>query len=94
MATVQKTITAEDTWTDWLPFRGSGRHEFALDIAGTFSATVTVQIRRSNGDAVIDLEDFTEAAARIGENVGSFDIRAGVKAGNFTSGEINVELND
>lgn len=96
MPTKNAIITGADQWTDWLELRGDGRQFFSVDIDADapFVATLTVQMRRAdNITKVKDLETYTDVDSRVGEGVGSFDVRVGCKAGDYTSGTIDVEIN-
>lgn len=88
---VTASITAENTFTDWLAFGGRGQESAQLAISGSFTATVTVQYRRRGG-AAIDLEQYTAPAVRIVDIVGTGDLRVGVKTGDFGSGTVAVSL--
>lgn len=92
---VQSSVTAEDTFTDSILVTGvDTSREFTRSIAGTWVATVTMQ--RSVDDATwVDVGTFTANTS------GTFDdgldnveyyYRIGVKAGEFTSGTIQLGL--
>jgi hypothetical protein len=84
---VTATITAEDEWTDSIRISGA----FDLSIAGTFTATVTVQ--RSYDNATWrDVDTFTKETEEVGWQSEIAWYRAGVKATEFTSGTITVSL--
>lgn len=84
---VTATITGDDEWTDSIRLNGA----FDLSIAGTFTATVTVQ--RSYDNATWrDVDTFTEATEEVGWQGEIAYYRAGVKALEFTSGTITVSL--
>lgn len=96
---VTADLSAADTYTDWLQIRGDslnygvGLNYFSLTLSGTFSGTITLQIRKppETGN-VVDLEEHTEAVAKLGRWCGSFDVRAGFKSGNYSSGTASLEL--
>ncbi len=84
MAAVSKTITAQNTFTD--PLRVSGKKILGLSITSTaLSATVVLQRRRADADAWGDVASFTANSEKIVESWGSWQYRAGVKTGGFTS---------
>lgn len=92
-------LTTDDSWveytTDYPPERG----QVQLSIYGTFVATVTVQIKDKNQSSSEwrDLQgslggvvQFTEPTEQIGTLVAKWTIRAGIKAGDYTSGTVTV----
>lgn len=91
---VNADITAQNTFTDWLNIGVAStpgqRNFFTVSVAGTFVATVTVQYRRGvdQSNVIDDTGDgvFTAPDVKVGELVGRWDVRAGVKTGDFTSG--------
>jgi hypothetical protein len=84
MATVTKTITAQNTFTD--PLRVAGKKVLGLSVTSTaLSATITLQRRRTDSDAWGDVASFTTNVEKIVESWGSWQYRAGVKTGGFTS---------
>jgi len=85
------SLVAQDTFSEWFPFRGSGEQNFEVEASNTFVGTLTVQTR-SVGGGIIDLEDFTDQFSRKGESIGSLDVRIGFKTGNFTSGQADVVI--
>ena len=93
--TVQQTVIAEDTFTGSILVTGVGdSREFSYSIAGSWTATVTLQ--RSTDDATwVDVDSFTANASTTFndglDNVEYF-YRIGVKVGNFTSGTIQLGL--
>lgn len=91
----EATLTAQNTFTDWVPVRGPNKR-ISLYITGTFSGTLTLQARKPGAaDALIaDVESHTGHALRnTDEIVGSFDFRIGFKTGDYTSGSAFVEIN-
>jgi len=88
---VKASLTAENTFSDWIEFRGIGEQNCVIEAGGSFIGTLTAQTRSVNG-SIIDLEDFTVPFSRKAESVGSCDFRMGFKTGNFTSGQANVVL--
>lgn len=65
--------------------------ETQVSIFGTFDATATVQFSR-DGLSWRDVETFTAATEQIYTTKGPIQIRVGVKAGDYTSGDVEVEL--
>jgi hypothetical protein len=73
-------------------------------VQGTFSATVTLQIRgpsqagtgalwASDADGAVDVKTWTAPAAETGfQTGGTFQFRLGIKSGEYTSGTANVWL--
>tara|TARA_A100000172_G_C3039462_1_gene109847 strand:+ start:234 stop:521 length:288 start_codon:yes stop_codon:yes gene_type:complete len=93
MAEEKATITAQNTFTDGLIINNQ---PFTVSIGGTFSATVTVQ-RKKSDEADADYRDVKSYTAPIEENgygVGKWVYRVGVKTGDFTSGSIDISIND
>jgi len=93
---VVSPITAENIFTDPIRVTGidSGRI-FAVNISGTWSATVTLQ--RSVGDVGdwTDVEDYTVNTIKSFDDTLDNQIiyyRLGVKTGNFTSGSVSAGL--
>lgn len=97
-AVVTKTITAQNTFTDWLlvlcDSTSFGRYSVLIN--GTFVASVVIQwAELVNGViTVIDdaVETFTSPVKKIGTVTEQLYIRCGVKTGGFTSGSIAVRL--
>lgn len=90
---VAAAVTAEDSGTDWLQVRGE-RNFFDISVFGTFVATVHLQRKRPGeaASAARDVEAYTAGTEKLGEMQGHWDVRLFVKAGNFTSGTVNLEL--
>lgn len=116
---VYRAITAADQWTDPFVTRATGEargsespaggahggdSSFHLSVWGTFSATVTVQIRpwlkpgtqtRSDDGDWRDVTPggaYTAPTEKNGNLKGIWELRAGVKAGAYTSGTANVAI--
>jgi hypothetical protein len=83
-----KTITAANSFTD--PVRLTGF--FNLSISGTFVGTVTVQRSFDEMATWKDVDIFTKPTEDWGMEPEVCWYRAGVKAGEFTSGSIVVRL--
>jgi len=77
-----------------LPPRDVNR--FTVRIKGTFVATVAVQAIRPGEAAseVVDLKTYTAPTLEVGELAGPWQVRAFVKTGGFTSGSVELEIND
>lgn len=96
---VTKSITAQNTFTDSLILHGSAVKRFTATVeAGTHSATPTIQFRVKGQTAWSDLDTnnfpalVNIGAARTGELNGDFEVRVGVKTGDYTSGTMVVFL--
>lgn len=98
MPEVTKTITGADEFTDPIEIEHdvlSGRDRLDASIkAGTFAATITVQRRFAGETTWRDLDPaFTAAVERIVDTIATgTQHRIGVKAGDFTSGTIEVRM--
>jgi hypothetical protein len=92
---VGSDITAQDTWTDELAV---GTHEIqtvSLNVTGTFSGTVTVQMWRddqTSSDAKDVHTTTTTDEFKLIDIIGPARVRAGIKTGEYTSGTAEVEL--
>ena len=84
---VTATITGDDEWTDSIRLSGA----FDLSIAGSFTATITVQ-RSYDNSTWRDVDTFTGPIETVGFQGEIAYYRAGVKALEFTSGTITVSL--
>ena len=89
---VEKSITAENQFTEWIFIDKNSR--FAMNIYGTFVATVTLQMSYDGGTTIIDDDItysslFSDTSEPMAESV---QIRIGVKTGDFTSGTAEVRL--
>lgn len=86
--TVQRTITAQNQFTD--PLRVAGKKVLGLSITSSaVSATLTLQRRRTKTagqeDAWGDVASFTANAEKIVESHGSWEYCVGCKSGAFSS---------
>jgi hypothetical protein len=88
MPATTKTISAADSFTDAVHIIG----DFNLSISGTFSATVTVQ-RSTDGTTWRDVDTFTAPSEEVGYDPMKNFYRAGIKAGDYTSGSATILLN-
>jgi len=93
--TVQASVTAQDEFTGSILVTGVGTsRDFSLSIAGTWSATVTLQ--RSTDDATWeDVETYTtNTSVTFSDGLDNLQYyyRIGVKTGDFTSGTVELSL--
>lgn len=94
--TVTEDLTAEDQFSNDIRVAGiEGQREFAIQIAGTFSATVTLQYSIAAPGNWVDVDTYT-AATSTSKNDGADNqiiyYRIGIKAGNYVSGTASVSL--
>lgn len=94
---VEKSITAENQFTDQLQLPAltdpQKKTAFNLSIFGGFVATITVQRSFDGGSTWLDTGTFSSPDEFIGEEIeSSVKIRAGVKTGDFTSGQVDIRL--
>jgi len=90
---VKASITAQNTWTDWLPVAMG--EKFELRMRGTFSAYVTVQAKDQDSDTVYYTlaNNLTSADVYSSEKVAApIFVRAGVATGDFVSGAVDINL--
>ncbi len=92
---VQTSVTAEDSFTGSILVTGVGSsRDFSVSIAGTWSATVTLQ--RSTDDATWeDVQTYTANTTTTfsdGLDNVEYYYRIGVKTGDFTSGTVELGL--
>lgn len=88
-------IAAQNTFTGWVRVQAKrgAANSFSVAMANTssFLGTWTIQARRRLGDGdtvgtTIDLKTDTVAGIYTAQLVGNWDIRVGVKTGQYTSG--------
>lgn len=85
------SITGADQFTDWMPIHG--KFNLSITIPSAFSGTVTLQRRFGTSGPEGDLETYTEATQKQGEEFeDAIFYRIGVKAGEFVSGGVDVRL--
>lgn len=86
-AKVEKSITAQNVFSDWLVVRAG--EIAAVSISGVFVGTVHVQRSDDGGVTPLDLDSFTGVKEK---NYTGPDmlIRSGIKTGNFTSGTAEI----
>lgn len=102
MAFKDATLTAENTFTDWIEpteqtLSGVGPMGFLdLIISGTWAGTITVQKKFTLGDTdsdTFDVDDYSaNQALLIEDHATNVSYRAGFKTGDFTSGSAYVRL--
>jgi len=88
---------ASGYWTDPVNPRGKSASKLFLSISETgasasFSATVTLQFKPPNVDDWQDYDTYTEETRQIIEDSGGCAWRAGVANGDYTDGEVTVEI--
>lgn len=84
-----KSIGSQNTFTD--PLRIGEGKQGTLTITGTFSATVTLQVRLLGGTTWTDIDTVT-TTGRWQWPGGNDDWRAGVKTGDYSSGTAVVNI--
>jgi hypothetical protein len=93
---VLEAIGAEDTFTDPIRVSGVGaQRAFLVTIAGSFTATATLQYSVGEPDNWIDADSWTTAVSESYNDGLDNQIvyyRIGVKAGDFSSGPVSVSL--
>lgn len=94
--TVTEAITAENTFSDPIRVAGvEGQRAFGITIAGTFTATITLQYSVAEPGSWVDVTTYTTAQSiSYNDDLDNQIIyyRIGVKSGAFTSGTANVTL--
>lgn len=94
--TVTAAITAEDTFTNPIRVAGvEGQRAFGITIAGTFTATVTLQYSVGEPGSWVDVTTYTtEESISYNDDLDNQIIyyRIGVKSGDYTSGTVNATL--
>ena len=85
----KKTITAQNTFTDWAQIKG----EADLSISGVTDSTVTVQRTLDEGVTIKDIESFgSDTEKLITGSVSGIRYRVGVKTGNYGTDTVLVEI--
>lgn len=86
------SITAENTGTDWL----RTDKPINITVSGTFSATITLQIRfidEGVAGSTIDIEEYSAAANKVADNYeDGVEFRLFCKTGAYTSGTAELRL--
>jgi len=97
---VTATITAADTFTDWiaprqrLAFGGPNLGELNLSVWGaSWSGTVTLQRTFNEGTTILDVEEYTANVERIVQDTeAGVKYRIGVVSTDSIAGTVNVRL--
>lgn len=93
---VSTTVSAQDQFTNTIRVTGIGAgRTFGISIAGTFTATVTLQRSLGAPGDWVDVATYTTAQSLTYNDALDNQIayyRIGVKAGGFTSGSIDLDL--
>jgi hypothetical protein len=94
--TVTASINAQDTFTNPIRVAGvEGQRSFGISIAGTFTATVTLQYSVGEPGSWVDVQSYTAAeSTSYNDDLDNQIIyyRIGVKSGDFSSGPVAVTL--
>jgi hypothetical protein len=94
--TVTRTVSAENTFSDPIRIVGVGeQRRFSIIVAGTFTATVTLQYSLNAPGSWVDVTPYTTATSTThldGQDNQVIYYRIGVKTGDFTSGPVAVTL--
>lgn len=85
-------ITAANQFTS--PIYRRANQGFDVSVSGTFSATVTVQLSKDGATDWKDASTATAPTVLTTTPATAWFIRAGVKAGAFTSGPVKVEVHE
>lgn len=86
---VKKTITAQNTFTDWAQIKRNAD----LSISGVSDSTVTVQRSFDEGTTIVDIESFDSNTEKlITGSVSGIHYRVGVKTGNYGTDTVLVEI--
>ncbi len=83
-------LSAADTFTT--PVLKQRSVGFDVGISGTFSGTITIQARKLEADDWIDIGSTDVPDVFTGEHATAWFVRAGFKAGDYTSGTAEVEV--
>lgn len=96
---VTATLTAENTYTDWIDLDdGTRRHDpgfgrLNVSISGTWAGTLTLQRRFADDTTARDVETYTaNYEDAILDMEPGIDYRIGFKTGDFSSGTATVRL--
>ena len=89
IGSVNATLTAENTFTDWMATKG----KFNVSITGINGDTVTVQRSIDGGTTILDVKDYTANKQESGEEIEhGWSYRIGIKTGNYSAGTVIVWL--
>lgn len=89
---VQKDVTAQNTFSDAIRI---ANRKFNIEVYGAISSTTVVLQRKDpseSASAYRDVDSFTTLGSRIGESIGVWDYRIGVKTGGYGSGTTKLML--
>ena len=85
-----KSLTTENTWTDWVWNQG---HGMALSISGTWSGTLTLQRRFDAILSEVDVTSYTANAQKvIDDPTMGIQYRIGFKTGASPTGTAEVAI--
>jgi len=99
--TTSRAITSANQWTPWVTIYNA---PCTVLVQGTFSGTVTLQMRgprqagsdlpwAGDADGAVDVKTWTAPVAETSFQVGGgFQVRLGCKTAEFTSGTANIWL--
>ncbi|MGE0723260.1 MAG: hypothetical protein AB7O45_02735 [Alphaproteobacteria bacterium] len=89
---VTATITAQDTFTPWMPVKAG--EKVVVQVGGTITATVTPQMIFDGTTTGFDFGNDTLSAAgfKVIEAPVAGEVRAGVKSGAYTGGTIVTKV--
>ena len=86
--TVTASITAQNTFSDWLRIKGP----FNFSVWGTWVATVVLQRSFDGGSTQLNVDTYTANEEVASEEPEGAHYRFGVATGNYTSGTIRGRL--
>jgi len=90
---VNTQLSAADSYTEHRSVSRGKELSVGFVVSGTFSGTVTFQLRYAGDSNWLDVHTVdSEASQGILDVVGPADVRAGFKSGEYTSGTANVVL--
>lgn len=92
MTVVTVNLSAENTFSDVI--KVSNKIRYSLNVATAFVGTVTAQKRFSDSGIWRDLTSFTGNYEDWDEEPGGAQFRFGIKTGDYTSGDIDIRLDD
>lgn len=93
MPATAKTISAADSWTDPVHIIGDFNFSIVASTSPAFAGTVTVQ-RSSDGTNWRDVDTWVNVSSEeVGYDPMKTYYRAGIKAGEYTSGSVALTLN-
>ena len=98
---VSSTLAAQNTFTDWLLLTGPGGQDFSVTVRGDgagggYTGIVTIQAKRQSQDDAdaVNIEDLPADLPTIknGHLIGVWLVRAGFRTGNYTGGNVAIQL--